>query len=51
MPEIPSKLSSALSTEWLKARSVAKRMSKNFDGISDLRDLIYQLKIKRIRKP
>ena len=36
MSEIPSKLSSALSAEWLKARSPAKRMSENFDGISDI---------------
>ena len=29
---------------------VAKRMSENFDGISDLRDLIYQLNVVEIQK-
>ena len=29
---------------------VAKRMSENFDGISDLRDLIYQLNVVKIQK-
>ena len=30
--------------------SVAKRMSENFDGISDLRDFIYQLNVVKIQK-
>ena len=46
----PIKMSLDLNTERLKASSVAKRMSENFDGISDLKDLIYQLNVVKIQR-
>ena len=58
MSEIPSKLSSAPASagtgfERRAAGScpVAKRMSENFNYISDLRDIIYQLNVVKTQKP
>ena len=57
MSEIPSKLSSAPASagtgfEHKAAGScpVAKRMSENFNCISDLRNIIYQLNVVKTQK-